>query len=174
MRLACLNHAASVQAEPGSNSSIVFLGAGHILMPHATPLRERAESDTFRAGVIRETSLSRPVGPRLSNGLLLPRRRLRRQGQPAGALRHPRELQGSNISSIWLTQIYDQGRSLTCVRHEGMLEILSAPAFRPEGPPADDLDCQGRVSTPTRRWHTPSWPIPTIHLPKSFVKLPNR
>ena len=26
MRLACLNHAASVQAEPGSNSSIKFLG----------------------------------------------------------------------------------------------------------------------------------------------------
>lgn len=26
VRLACLNHAASVQAEPGSNSSIEFLG----------------------------------------------------------------------------------------------------------------------------------------------------
>ena len=29
MRLACLSHAASVQAEPGSNSSIEFLGTAN-------------------------------------------------------------------------------------------------------------------------------------------------
>src|SRR5687767_2625478 len=50
VRLACLSHAASVQAEPGSNSSIEFLGTNHSCCPASLlPLAEQqlTETDAF-------------------------------------------------------------------------------------------------------------------------------
>ena len=56
VRLACLNHAASVQAEPGSNSSIEFRDAAPILTPRAAApdVRPglRSETDSFTGGLI--------------------------------------------------------------------------------------------------------------------------
>ena len=86
MRLACLNHAASVQAEPGSNSSIVFLGPQRSSCPPHITLRQRERDLTVsQCGLSSKKNLStdRPQTkhPEFSDRLLLPRRRLRRQGQ---------------------------------------------------------------------------------------------
>ena len=87
MRLACLNHAASVQAEPGSNSSIVFLGPPQSRCDTWNPgciSGALAPSDTFVGWVILEEEFvhrsTRVVQPRKVNRLLLPHRRLRRVG----------------------------------------------------------------------------------------------
>ena len=53
VRLACLSHAASVQAEPGSNSSIVFRRIPPD--PHA---RRYTETDSFTGGFIVEKNSS--------------------------------------------------------------------------------------------------------------------
>ena len=122
VRLACLNHAASVQAEPGSNSSILFLGPND---PDAPPPVARPRGLTLSTlGIVLEMSLSRPTESRQPGRLLLPRRRLRRRGQSGGGDRrsYPTTtcpMQGSNIL-FWLTQILDQGRSLTCMHHESV------------------------------------------------------
>ena len=76
VRLACLSHAASVQAEPGSNSSIEFLGAPD---PHARRGPSTSSgltgTDSFSNAFILETSLSTRRGktPRRV-GFVLPTR----------------------------------------------------------------------------------------------------
>ena len=103
MRLACLSHAASVQAEPGSNSSIKFLGPPPLLTPRVTRrlLSGLAGADSFRGRVVLETSLSRPAGPR-------PVRRAVTAPAPATAGGQPAPRTGGAGSckaqtSIWLT-----------------------------------------------------------------------
>jgi hypothetical protein len=56
VRLACLSHAASVQAEPGSNSSIEFLGPSHSSCTASSC--DLAATDSFMGRFILETSLS--------------------------------------------------------------------------------------------------------------------
>jgi hypothetical protein len=76
VRLACLSHAASVQAEPGSNSSIEFLGTPD---PHArcgpSTSSGLTGTDSFSNAIILETSLSTRRGktPRRV-GFVLPTR----------------------------------------------------------------------------------------------------
>src|SRR5437762_9473224 len=63
VRLACLNHAASVQAEPGSNSSIVFLGPPQSRCDTWNPgciSGALAPSDTFVGWVILEEEFVHP------------------------------------------------------------------------------------------------------------------
>src|SRR5687768_9760869 len=120
VRLACLSHAASVQAEPGSNSSIEFLGTAH---PDARcDSCELTETDTFKTVFIHEMSLSKPVGFRLSPTSCYCPNPAKDQGQSQQYhfLRSSiieNCLQGSNILDGLLKK-NDQGRSLTCMHHE--------------------------------------------------------
>lgn len=77
MRLACLSHAASVQAEPGSNSSIEISRHEPILQPGVTP-----GLTVSRLVFVLETSLSiPPTGKTTCQRGLLPPDRLRSEGQ---------------------------------------------------------------------------------------------
>ena len=98
MRLACLNHAASVQAEPGSNSSIVFRGPSRFLLRRVThPLAgTRWRRLTVSGeGLSSKKNLSADRHQTIVDRLLLPRHRLRRRGQSTRS-RHPRASPGSS------------------------------------------------------------------------------
>jgi hypothetical protein len=59
VRLACLNHAASVQAEPGSNSSIVYRGPQRSSCPlHITLRRREQDLMVSRCGLSSTKNLS--------------------------------------------------------------------------------------------------------------------
>ena len=153
MRLACLSHAASVQAEPGSNSSIKFLGPDVRLQP-AVSLHLRKRQRTGITVLEPGLSSKRVCPPTTSNKnsgdeLLLPQERLGSWGQAARPLpfngkANRLHLQGSNIF-FWLTQnqMIKEDHYLACTAK--MLEILwcARPYLRRDK--ANDLD---RLPTP--------------------------
>ena len=134
MRLACLSHAASVQAEPGSNSSIEFRDELHSA-PHA---RRYTETDSFRSDVYpRNEFVQTDRVKTLLGQLLLPPCRLGQRGQsnrlPLSKLRTQRLEQGSNISSgcpgatrgYSQTKLIKEDHFLACTTR--MFEGLGAP-----------------------------------------------
>ena len=134
MRLACLSHAASVQAEPGSNSSIKFLGTAQSSC-RVWLLSQLARTDSFMAAFILEMSLSIPNKLRQLEWLLLPHRR-----QGAGSVepshRTGSMLQGSNIF-FWLPRVRDTRGLLKLIKEDHfacttrMFEILACPSACP-------------------------------------------
>src|SRR5687767_13435806 len=86
VRLACLSHAASVQAEPGSNSSIEFLGPATILTPgvqgrtQGSPL-QRPGLTLSRAGLSSKRVCPTHAAQDFAAWLLLPPNRLGDGGQ---------------------------------------------------------------------------------------------
>jgi hypothetical protein len=108
VRLACLSHAASVQAEPGSNSSIGI--SRHDPLPPPDVISGLTVS---QAAVILETSLSTPHRSRLIDEAVTASSPAGAEGQsdpqtPRHSRQAPESEQGSNIH-FWLLQYHSRG-----------------------------------------------------------------
>lgn len=154
VRLACLNHAASVQAEPGSNSSINISWHGLILMPGVTP--GLTVSDAM---FVLETSLS--IADRFDSADI----RNSRQANVAdceGPL--IRRFSSPSRRSTWwlkhyvgLTQENDQ-RSLAWCNHEKCLRLRRLGSPQPAASYQPVHGVRGSKTHPRG--------IPTIHFSK--------